>query len=177
MDLKLLSEDNIYKEELISILEILDDDTRDDETTSDMSRELFISDNKTVTDKEALKIFYENITDNCIVALQNNSVLGFSCVKKNDDFFDDVEEYYPHIAVTYSAVKPAYQQKGIWTNIRTYIEENNSEIYSGAEYIVSAVSENNIPSQNANEKLGMNIVAELDYGDELTYVYAKSIFK
>lgn len=176
MNLKLLPENNIYKRELISILDMLDSDTREDETTADMSRELFISDNNTVTDRKALKIFYENVTDNCVVAVQDNKVLGFSCVKVNDNFFKDgAKEYFPHIAVTYSGVKPEHQQRGVWTKIRTYVEENYHEIYDSAEYIVSAVSETNVPSQNSNEKLGMDIVEELDYGDELTYVYAKSI--
>lgn len=169
---------NEFTENIVDILEELDEDSREEESTSEMARELFVEDSRQVTDWEALKIYYEELADDVVVAIdeENEEVMGFTLVKENDDFFSQgAGEYFPHLAVTQSATRPKYQRQGVWSGLRDYVESNVVIDYT-VEYLVSAVSEENEASQAANESRGMKKVAVLDYDDEEeTRVYAKQM--
>lgn len=176
MKYKVVSSDNIYEDQIIDILYILDQDPNESKTTADMARDLFIEDKVNVSDREALKIFYKEITDEVSIAIDKNEVIGFSSVMENDPFFKNGgSNYYPNLAVTYSGVLPEYQRKGIWKNLRKQIENKIVPNYD-VDYVVSAVSKNNKISQKANESIGMEKVGEIgDDEDETTYMYAKKV--
>jgi GNAT superfamily N-acetyltransferase len=173
---KVCDPDNQYKDQIIDVLQQQDDESRDNETTSDMSRNLFVPEDKTVTDREALEIYYKELAENVAVAInqKTENVIGFSTIKENDPFFaNGALEYYPHIAVTHSAVDKDHRRQGVWTQLRKTIEQEIIPKYN-IEYIISAVSEENIASQNANESIGMHKATTLNYDeDETTFVYAK----
>jgi GNAT superfamily N-acetyltransferase len=171
---KIYNTENEHTKQIIDILQKQDNESRNNESTSDMARTLFVPDNKTVTDREALKIYYNELAEKVAVAFKNNTVVGFSTIKENDPFFaNGALEFYPHIAITHSAVEKDHRRQGIWKQLRQTIEQQVIPEHN-VEYIVSAVSEENTPSQKANESIGMHKTTTLNYDeDETTYLYAK----
>lgn len=171
-----------FKDELISLFYTIDKDATGKtykNSTVNMSKEMFNLPSD-ISDKNALKIFFEELNDIVVFAVndESNELIGFTLLKLHDKTFCElIPQYTPLIAVNYSGVHPNYQGKGVWKNLREYVHDYIIPEYPKLEYIVTASSEENNVSKNANLSIGMKKVNSTNVvkGDEKTILFAKSI--
>ncbi len=169
------SVENPVFEEIIDLLELSNEEMREDETIVDMSKELFIEEPDTVSERRALEIFYEGLADHTVVAIDDGRVVGMLCMKENDPFFKNgASEYFPHLAGTYATTHPEYRESGVFKSLGEKVENSVVPKYD-VDYIVGSVSEHNEASRSSCESMGLERVSTLDYDDEVTYVYAKPV--
>lgn len=119
---------------------------------------MFFDEDDDIEPKEALRAFYKKFAEEIVLYNQGQPV-GFTMFKSNDTLFkQELPEYEPHLAITYSGVHPNYQEKGIWTAIR-------DTIYNIAEereipYILTAVDAENKVSLEANKSRGLVVTGK-----------------
>lgn len=175
-----LSQD--FKEELINLFYLIDKKATGatyDTSTANMSKELFNLSSE-LSDKESLEIFVEELSEIIVFAVDDdsNELIGFTLLNPHDELFNQlIPQYKPLLAITYSGVHPEYQNKGVWKDIRKYIERKIMPEYDNINHLVTASSIENSISIKANLSIGMNKMKSTDIveGDEETILFYKSV--
>lgn len=145
------------------------------ESTADLSREWLFdgASDEEISDSKALNKYLVEFCDELVVAIdeETGEYIGFTAISINDEWFaEEHPEYVPNIGVWISGVHPEYQQQGVWSTLREYVETKISP-NRDAKYLITEVDPENTASKKANESRDMNEVKE----EDASSVYVKEI--
>lgn len=119
-------------------------------------------DEKEVSGKQAMELYYESLCDHLIVAVNDSGdVVGLRFVEydEDDDYFRErVSDYEVGLNLTFALVDEDYRRKGIWSRMYEYVKDNLVEEYD-VDWLYLATTSENEEMQKAMEKKGFEKVS------------------
>lgn len=167
-------------EDLLDVFQRIDKDATNrtyNTSTAEMSRIMHELDSE-CSERKALRVFTESFAGEAIIKNDDDgNILGFVLFRQDDPYFSDVlDQFSPSIAVNFSGVIPEHQEEGVWTEMRDYLRERIAKDRE-VQYIVTAASEENRVSKEANKSRGFKRVKSVSSvpGDDETVLLAKEL--
>lgn len=167
--------DNAAREGVLNLMRLCNEETTP--SLADMAREWLVEDGNQLDEEEALRVHYEDLTDEVLVAREDGHVIGFCLLKDADPFFEErAPDHWPCTAATLGVVHPDHRRRGVADRLLERAEEIAR--HRDRPYFAFATASTNPGTQGIAEANGYEEVSRVsdDRGPGVdTLVYARSI--